>query len=72
MAEQLGDAAQRRTAHHEPGRKGVPQIVPREVRDIGEFQGSVKPVLDVLDRLTRARAGLVWEHPRTFRVAIGM
>ena len=42
----------------------VTEVVPGEVLDLGEFQGSVKPVLDVPDRLAGFRAGRVREDVR--------
>jgi len=72
MTEQFGDAAQRRPAHHEPRREGVPQVVPSEVGNLGDLKGGMESVLDVLDRFALAGARLVWEDPRALGVATTM
>jgi len=64
VAEQLGDGPQRGPAHHQPGRERVPQVVPREVLDLGELQGGVEAVLDVLHGLADLRPRRVRKHVR--------
>ena len=66
MAEQLGDGPQRGPAHHQPGRERVPKVVPREVLDLGELQGGVEAVLDVLYGLADLRPRRVREYVRRF------
>src|SRR5262249_29389648 len=63
---QFGDTAQRSTTHHQPGRKGVTQVVPREVRNLGELKRSVEAVLNVLNWLAFLGPD-VCETPRGFR-----
>ena len=70
MAEQLGDAAERGAAHHQPRREGVPEVVPGEVFDAGELQGGAEAVLDVMHRFARRLAELVREDVRVLRVAV--
>jgi hypothetical protein len=67
MAQELGDRPERGSLHDEPGREGVPQVVPGEVLDVCHLERRLKRVLDVLNRFARLTAGRMRERVGTVR-----
>jgi hypothetical protein len=45
MAEQFRHGAEGYTTHHEPGREGMPQVMPSEVFDSSVFNRRGEPVV---------------------------
>jgi hypothetical protein len=71
VAEQFRDGAKAHPGHDQPGGEIVPEVVPREIVDLGGPERGVERVLHVEHRLARVLGvPRVAEHVRTVEVGI--